>query len=193
MIARLHGTIGKEAPGSVIVDIQGVGYGVLVPVTTWDNLEEGAVATLFISTYVREDRFELFGFAEMTTKQLFECLIQLSGVGPKIGLELCAVPKSLLLQAVNEEDPAILTAIKGIGRKTAEKLLIELKSLVEKQPHIFATVSGIPISGGRYDSDAIAALSQLGFTNGDIMRALEALPSDLGSTEERVTAALRSL
>lgn len=193
MIAHLRGTIGKGDPGSLSVDVQGVGYGVLVPITTWDDVEEGATATLFISTYVREDRFELFGFLDKTTKQLFESLIQLSGVGPKMGLELCAVPKSLLLQAVHEEDPAMLTSIKGVGRKTAEKLLIELKSLAEKHPHMFALDETTTVQQGRYDRDAIAALAQLGFANGDIMRALEALPTDLSSTEERVTAALRSL
>jgi Holliday junction DNA helicase RuvA len=192
MIAHLRGIIGKGNPGAVTVDVHDVGYAVLVPITTWDALAEGMNATLHISTYVREDRFELFGFLEKITKQLFEALIQLSGVGPKLGLELCAVPTALLMQAVQEEDPAILSSIKGVGKKTAEKLLIELRSLSEKHPHMFATAGGaVPV--GRYDQDAIAALAQLGFTNSDIMRALEALPADLGSTEERVTAALRSL
>ncbi len=193
MIAHLRGTIGKGDPGSVSVDVQGVGYDVLVPITVWDDLEEGATTTVFISTYVREDRFALFGFLDKPTKQLFEALIQLSGVGPKMGLELCAVPKSLLLQAVNEEDPGMLNSIKGVGKKTAEKLLIELKSLAEKAPHMFASADTTVEQHGRYDRDAIAALAQLGFANGDIMRALEALPADLSSTEERVTAALRSL
>jgi Holliday junction DNA helicase RuvA len=193
MISSLRGTIGKEDPGHITVDVAGVGYGALVPITTWDDLEEGALTTLYVSTYVREDRFELYAFLDKITKQLFEALIQLSGVGPKMGLELCAVPKSLLLQSVNEEDPGILTAIKGVGRKTAEKLLIELKSLTEKNPHMFAITEGSTQEYSRYDRDAIAALSQLGFANGDIMRALENLPADLQSTEERVTAALRSL
>ncbi len=193
MIASLRGTIGKTTPGLVIVDIQGVGYGVSVPVTVWDDLEEGAVAQLHISTYVREDRLELFGFSDIQTKQLFEKLIDISGIGPRMGLELCAVPRGILVQAINEEDPGILTSIKGIGKKTGEKLLVELKSLAERHPEMFNVEAGTSVSGSRFDRDAIAALSQLGFANSDIMRALEALPSELSSTEERVTAALRSL
>ncbi len=193
MIASLRGTIGKMSPGAVIVDVQGVGYGVSMPITMWDDLEEGAVSHLHISTYVREDRFELFGFSDVQTKHLFEKLIDISGIGPRMGLELCAVPRGILVQAINEEDPAMLTSIKGIGRKTAEKLLVELKSLAERHPEMFAVEAGSPISGSRFDRDAIAALSQLGFTNPDIMHALELLPSELTTTEERVTAALRSL
>lgn len=193
MIASLRGTIGKTTPGAVIVDVQGVGYGVSVPITVWDDLEEGGTAQLHISTYVREDRFELFGFTDAQTKQLFEKLIDISGIGPRMGLELCAVPRGILVQAINEEDSAILTSIKGIGKKTAEKLLVELKSLAERHPEMFNVEAGSTVAGSRFDRDAIAALSQLGFANSDIMRALEALPSELSSTEERVTAALRSL
>jgi len=192
MIASLRGTIGKTTPGSIIVDVQGVGYGVSVPITMWDDLEEGVVAQLHVSTYVREDRFDLFGFTDVQTKHLFDALIQVNGIGPRMGLELCAVPRGILVQAINEEDPAVLTSIKGIGRKTAEKLLLELKSLAEKHMEMFST-EAMAISGSRFDRDAIAALSQLGFASPDIMRALESLPSDLTSTEERVTAALRNL
>lgn len=192
MIAGLRGIIGKTAPGSLIVDVQGVGYDVAVPMATWDDLKDGESAQLHITTYVREDRFELFGFADVQTKRLFNALIQISGIGPRMGLELCAVPRGILVQAINEEDPAILTSIKGIGRKTAEKLLVELKSLAEKHMEMFST-EAMAVSGSRFDRDAIAALSQLGFANNEIMRALESLPSELATTEERVTAALRSL
>lgn len=192
MIAHLRGTISKPKIGEVVVDIAGVGYKALVPITLWDDLQEGATALIHTYTYVREDRLELFGFGEASTKQLFEELIQINGVGPRMGLELCAVPRGLLLQAVNEEDPAVLTSIKGIGRKTAEKLLLELRSLADKHPELFAT-AGSSMQGHRFDQDTIAALSQLGFASPDIMRVLESLPANLGSTEERVTAALRSL
>ncbi|HVW66917.1 MAG TPA: Holliday junction branch migration protein RuvA [Candidatus Peribacteraceae bacterium] len=191
MIASLRGTISKTNPGELIVDVAGVGYAVSVPMDTWDTLREAAVTHLFISTYVREDRFELYGFADAHTKQLFEELTQISGIGPRMGLELCGVPRALLLQAINEDDPAMLTTVKGIGRKTAEKLLVELKSLAEKSPHMFMGEGAV--HGARYDQDTIAALSQLGFATQDIMKVLDDLPKDLQTTEERVTAALRSL
>jgi Holliday junction DNA helicase RuvA len=193
MIAHLRGTVSKTNPCEVTVDVSGVGYKVAVPLTLWDELQDGGIALIHICTYVREDRFELFGFAETHTKKLFEELIQISGIGPRLGLELCAVPRSLLTQAINEEDPSILSSIKGIGRKTSEKLLVELRSLAEKYPHMFMTNDAGGPTGTRYDRDTIAALTQLGFATPEIMRVLESLPQNLASTEDRVTAALRSL
>lgn len=191
MIAHLRGLVTKANPGEITIDVSGVGYRATMPLNAWDALPDGASALVHITTYVREDRLDLFGFIDVRTKQLFESLIELNGVGPRMGLELCAVPRSMLLQAVQGNDASILSSVKGIGRKTAEKLLLELKSLAEKHPHIFEVASGT--IGARYDQDAVAALSNLGFQTGDILRALEHLPKELETTEERVTAALRSL
>jgi Holliday junction DNA helicase RuvA len=191
MFAHLRGTIGKGSPGEVSVDVNGAGYRVAVPVDTWDGLADGEVAMLWISTYVREDRFELFGFADAGTRTLFEELTQISGIGPRTGLELCGVPRGLLLKAIQENDHAPLTSVKGIGKKTAEKLLVELKSLAERHPGLFA--ADTRELGAKFDQDAVAALAQLGYNQADAVRALEAVPQDLRTTEERVTAALRSL
>ena len=191
MFAHLRGTIGKGSVNEVSVDVGGVGYRVVVPVDTWDTLVEGETATLWISTYVREDRFELFGFSNAETRTLFEELTQISGIGPRTGIELCGVPRGLLLKAIQENDHAPLTSIKGIGKKTAEKLLVELKSLAERQPMLF-TADARTI-GARFDPDAVAVLSQLGYNQADVVRALEQVPQELHTTEERVTAALRSL
>lgn len=192
MIAHLRGTVAKGLPGECSVDVQGVGYRVSVPVNTWDELEEGAVVTLWISTYVREDRLDLYGFADAETRVLFEQCIGMNGVGPKMGMELCAVPRNLLLQAVDENDAGILRNIKGVGGKTAEKLLVELKSLVDKAPSLFTTKDARPV-GAAYDRDTIEALVQLGYATQDILKVLKGLPKDLPTTEARVTAALRNL
>ena len=191
MIAHLRGIISKGVPGEATVDVQGVGYRVHMPLNDWDSVLESANVRLFISTYVREDRFDLFGFLEERTRTLFERFIELNGIGPRMGLELCAVPRAVLSRAVQQNDPALLVAIKGIGRKTAEKLLVELKSLAERAPSIL--LGGEQITGARYDPDAIAALTQLGFAPQDIMHSLETLPKELATTEERVAAALRTL
>lgn len=175
----------------VSVDVGGVGYRVAVPVDTWDVLVDGAVSTLWISTYVREDRFELFGFLDAATRTLFEELTQISGIGPRTGLELCGVPRMLLLKAIQGNDHAQLTQIKGIGKKTAEKLLVELKSLAERHPMLFT--SDARTIGAKFDPDALAALAQLGYNQADAVRALESVPQELRTTEERLTAALRSL
>ncbi len=191
MFAHLRGTIGKGSVSEVSVDVNGVGYRVATPIDTWDRLTEGEVAMLWISTYVREDRFELFGFLDDSTRILFEELTQISGIGPRTGLELCGVPRGLLLTSIQQNDHAPLTQIKGIGKKTAEKLLVELKSLAERHPGLFA--SDTKLLGAKFDPDAVAALTQLGYNQADAMRALESVPKELRTTEERVHAALRSL
>jgi len=192
MISHLRGIVGKPAPGLVTVDVQGVGYKVMVPMNDWDNLLDAALTLLHTSAYVREDRFDLYGFLDPRTRTLFEELIGLTGVGPRMGLELCAVPRGLLVTAVNAKNSQLLTTIKGIGRKTAEKLLLELASLAEREPQIFIGEDASAL-GARYDQDTVAALTQLGFETQDILKVLESLPSDISSTEERVTAALRAL
>jgi holliday junction DNA helicase RuvA len=193
MIAHLRGTIGKGALGEVSVDVGGVGYRVIVPLNVWDAVTEGEQTTLWISTYVREDRLDLFGFSDAPMRMMFEALIGLQGIGPRMGLELCAVPRAMIMQAIVQDDPKLLMSIKGIGKKSAEKLLIELKSLAEKEPLMFQGGEGGKELPAKFDRDAVAALSQLGYGTADIMQALEQLPAHLSTTEERVTAALRML
>lgn len=193
MIARLTGTVYKELLGEITLDVQGVGYGVSVPADVWESLSEGTEATLFISTYVREDRFDLFGFADRSGKTLFEAFIDMQGIGPKSALELCSVPRSLLLQAIHEQEPKLLTSVKGIGKKTAEKLLVDLESLAEKHPSIFGDTTHQHRKANHFDQDAIDALRILGYDTSTIMNVLQNLPEDLTSTEERVAQALRSM
>lgn len=193
MIARLHGTVHRQKLSDVIVDVQGVGYLVSTPVDVWEKLEDGTSATLWIHTYVREDRLELYGFQDRASRTLFELLIAQSGIGPKLGLELCAVPRDMLLQAVNQKDASILTNVKGIGKKTAEKLLLELENAIEKQPDVFGSAAAQTAGKHEYDQDAVSALTTLGYDTSTIMQALKNLPSDIETTEERVAAALRSL
>lgn len=193
MIAHLRGVIGKVAPGEATIDVNGVGYKVRMPVHDWDSVQNGANVHVSVSTYVREDRLDLYGFLDAGTRVLFEKLIDISGIGPRMGLELCSVPRSMLAQAVQEKDPAILTSVKGVGRKSAEKLLVELASLAEREPHIFLFDKESNPIGAKFDQDTVAALTQLGFATPEILRVLETLPATLETTEERVTAALRSL
>lgn len=192
MISHLRGTINKGGPGEVTVDVGGVGYRVLMPLHDWDAILDEATAHVFVSTYVREDRFDLYGFLDAGTRMLFEELIQLNGIGPRMGLELCSVPRGILSRAIAEKDPSLLQSIKGIGKKTAEKLLLELSSLAERAPQVFVGNETATL-GAKYDRDTVAALTQLGFSTQDILRVLETLPHDLTTTEERIAAALRAL
>jgi holliday junction DNA helicase RuvA len=193
MIAHLRGTVHKLDCGEVTIDVVGVGYRVHVPLDVWERLEEAQPAMLWISTYVREDRFDLFGFADRLGQVLFEELIKLQGVGPRLGLELCAVPKSLLLHATQEQDAQLLKNIKGVGKKTAEKLILELRSLLEKHPHLLGESGDAKDARSEFDQDAIAALATLGYDSPTIVEVLRNLPPDIRSTEERVAQALRSL
>lgn len=174
------------------MDSAGVGYHVFVPLDVWDRLKEGTEAELKISSYIREDAFDLYGFLDRGTKMLFEKCIAMSGVGPKLGLELCAVPRSMIMQAIGTQDPSLLTSIKGIGKKTAEKLLLDLKSLAEKQPEMFGDAIAEKGSA-QFDQDAVDALKNLGYDTQTVLQVISNLPDDMKTTEERVEAALRSL
>jgi Holliday junction DNA helicase RuvA len=193
MIAHLRGTVHLLGVGEAVVDVQGVGYRVTVPVDVWEKLEEGRPVALWISTYVREDRFDLFGFIDRQGQMLFEEFLKLSGIGPKMGLELCAVPRGILRQAAEEKNVGLLQNIKGVGKRTAEKLILELKALLEKHPNMLGTPAAGETTRSEYDQDAIAALTALGYDSPTVMQALRSLPPDLHSTEERVAAALRAL
>ena len=194
MIARLRGTFHRLDHGEANVDVRGVGYAVSVPTDAESALEEGKECDLWIATYVREDRLELYGFTEKGSRRLFELLIAQSGIGPKMALELCAVPRDLLVQAVERSDAGILTSVKGVGKKKAEKLILELKGTMERHPEIFRSAGADGTSDGpTHDQDALDALVALGYETSVVLQALRKLPPDLGSTEERVTEVLRSL
>lgn len=194
MIYALTGTVRKLPIPQAAVDVAGVSYLLSCPHPVWDGLREGAEATLIVYTFVREDRLELFGFASAEERSLFLELLNISGIGPKIALELCAIPMAMLARAAQSDDSGSLTAIKGIGRKTAEKLLVDLKSLFEKHPEWSALrpMHGQEVSAS-FDSDAVAALTSLGYDQHTVLGALKRLPVSLKKTEERVAAALRSL
>ncbi|MBT4367002.1 Holliday junction branch migration protein RuvA [Candidatus Peregrinibacteria bacterium] len=191
MISHLHGTVKKLKPGVLSVDVSNVGYLLNVPLDVWDGSTDEIDATFFVYTYVREDRLELFGFIDWSSRMLFAHLVKMSGIGPSLALELCSVPRNMLGKAISEQDCELLTSIKGIGKKRAEKLLLELKSLLELIPGAF-TDSNKDL-GAQYDKDAMDALKVLGYDSSTIISALKEISPDLKSTEERVTAALRSL
>lgn len=171
--------------------VQGVGYLVHTPLSVWEMMDEQNETTLIIHTYVREDRFDLFGFLSEQDRTLFIELISISGIGPKIALEICGLPRHQLHQAIALSDASYLSGIKGIGSKRAERLLIELKSVFEKEGMV-SQASEDPTDAA-VDQDAISALTSLGYERAIIIKALKKLPKDLHKTEDRVTAVLRSL
>lgn len=173
MIALLTGKVVSKAPGELVLDVSGVGYHVGITLTTFERLPEaGETITMHIFTYVREDTLALYGFMTPDEKLLFTKLLKVSGIGPKLAVAiLSGVPPRDLVDAIMSEDLARLNAIPGVGRKTAERIIIDLKDkLVAYQPGASATASAARKSTV-YD-DALSALVNLGYNRVQAERTL---------------------
>lgn len=195
MLHAVSGTIEKLSPPQVGVTTGGVSYLVSVPLHVYEALEDGKDATLYLATHIREDRFDLFGFLSKQDRVLYQALVNLDGVGPKTALEISALPRALFFSAVLSDDIKMLTGVKGIGKKTAEKLLVDLKQLLEKHPEWSAAAASDTghKASASLDQDAIAALVSLGYDEQSALKVLRSVPSSIKRTEDRVAAALRSL
>lgn len=194
MIGSLRGTLAaRTAEGEVIVDVGGVGYRVCVPAGTVASLgPPGSNLFLHVHTHVREDAIVLYGFAHDDERRCFEALLGAHGVGPALALAvISSLSPASLSTAVLEDDVATLCTVPGIGRKTAARLLIDLKSRLDLPdlPAIGAE-GGPPRSGAR--AEARAALSELGYSPEEIRKALEGQRDDVG-VEELLRLALREL
>ena len=167
MIGHLRGTLLEKHPNEVIVEAQGVGYQVTIPVSTFTALpQQGAEVKLRIHTHVREDAIALFGFLTPEEKLLFEKLISVSGIGPKLAITvLSGIPTSDLVQAIRSGNIVQLTKVPGIGKKTAERMVVELR---DKLDGVGAgkgsPVAAMPIAPtfGAIEEDVMSALMNLG-------------------------------
>jgi Holliday junction DNA helicase RuvA len=175
MIAHLRGRLLSKSPNQAIVDCNGVGYDVSISVATFSELPaEGAEAALFIHTHVREDQIALFGFAATQEKRLFERLLTISGIGPKLAITvLSGISSERLVAAIRGSDHATLTKIPGIGKKTAERVVLELKDKLDDLavPDL-ATATGGPHHWPVAD-DALSALVNLGYPRPVAQKAIE--------------------
>lgn len=171
MIAHLRGTVLHKQPGQVIVEAAGVGYDVVISVPTFTALPAiGSETRLHIHTQVREDQFALFGFLERDEKRLFERLITVSGVGPKLAITLLSgLEPQRVVSAIKSQDHAQLTRIPGVGKKLAERLVVELKDKLED----FASAPvAAKIQGAAVD-DVLSALTNLGYQRPAAEKAIE--------------------
>ena len=136
MIAFLRGTVLDKQPDRLVVDVQGVGYELHVPLSTYYNVAEASASvSLRVHTHVREDALQLFGFGTRLEQELFERLIGVSGIGPKVALSiLSGIEPPELIRAIHRADLPRLTAIPGVGKKTAERLVVELKDRLPAAP-----------------------------------------------------------
>ncbi len=172
MIAHLRGKILSKQPGQVIVEAGGVGYDVTISVPTFAALPvEGSEVGLHIHTQVREDLLALFGFFAMAEKRLFERLITVSGVGPKLAVTiLSGLSAENTVAAIRGHDHAMLTRIPGVGKKLAERLVVELKDKLEDM----AVAPATPVQAGPAAEDVLSALVNLGYQRPAALKAIEA-------------------
>jgi holliday junction DNA helicase RuvA len=197
MISKIRGKIEYLKNNYAVVDVSGVGYKVFLSAYTFgkvagmsaksESVSGGEEIGLFIHTYVREDTLALYGFLNQEELEMFELLISISGIGPKAGMGILSIatPKTIRTAILNE-DPSILTKVSGIGKKTAERVILELRNKVvdmttgEKEE---ATI----------DSDAIEALLTMGYSVTEARDALKIVPLDVKDVGARVKMALRNL
>ena len=182
MIAHLSGTLFSKQATSVIVDVGGVGYEVTIPLSTFYDLEDaGKPVQLRIYTHVREDTLQLFGFKTIRERELFLKIISVSGIGPKLGITLLSgMSADELIAAIRTNDLARLTLIPGIGRKTAERLVIELRekvaALTSAQLEEALTMKAAATGEVRQDdvrADALSALLNLGYQRVSAEKAID--------------------
>jgi Holliday junction DNA helicase RuvA len=193
VIARLEGVLAEKAPELVVLDVHGVGYEVRVPLSTFFELpDEGKTVRLHIHTHVREDALQLYGFGSETERVLFKLLIATSGVGPKLALAiLSGLPAGRLVGALRAGDLAALVGVPGVGKKTAERIVIDLREKahaldVAARPELAAPPDGA--------AAAESALCNLGYARPQaeraVRRALELVPEGAG-LETLIKEALR--
>ena len=188
MIALLTGQIVFKSIDHVIVEVGGVGYRLFIPLSSFYSLPEQGTARFFVHTHVREDALLLYGFCTPEEKELFLLLLSVSGVGPKLALNILShSPVSGLQEALADGDVKRLSSLPGIGKKTAERLILELKEKVDKlatPPRSKATVAAGKTATS-FD-DALSALINLGYKESQARKVLETLEIPPGTTLEQV-------
>ena len=195
MIAQVHGRLLRKGPQEAVVDVGGVGYRITIPLSTFYRIgEPGEEVTLLTHTHVREDALALFGFLTGAEQALFERLIEVSGVGPKLAVSiLSGIEAPDLVAALRASDVVRLTRIPGVGKKTAERLVLELKDKVQG---LAATEEPAPAaaSGGGTKDDLVSALLHLGYSRPEAERGVDrALKEGEGRFEDLLRRTLRIL
>lgn len=190
MIGRLSGKLIEKQPPQIIVDVQGLGYEIDVPMSTFYNLPGlGETITLFTHLVVREDAHLLYGFGSDDERRAFRQLLKISGVGPKLALSvLSGLSVADLAQTVAMQETGRLTKIPGVGKKTAERLVLELRDKLDHVPSVAGSSTTLKANGG----DVLNALLALGYNEREAQWALKQIPNDL-TVSESIRQALKQL
>lgn len=186
MIGSLRGLVTHVGQDFVLVEIGGVGYRVVAGPALLARLRMGSEARIFVHHLVREDQQVLFGFASAEELAFFELLMTVSGVGPRLALAITSAHAVTKLQlAIVTDDVDVLTSVTGVGRKTAQRVILELKEKIH--------AAGIAAGGVSSDSDVVAALESLGYTGSEARRAAGAVAGSQDGLDLRIKAALQEL
>ena len=186
MIAFVQGTVADISDRSVIIETQGVGYEISTTTETLSKAVYGAQMALFTHLVVREDSMELYGFRSRAELTFFQMLITVSGVGPRSAIAIVSLGSIDSIQrAIGSGDATYLTSVSGIGRKTAEKIIIDLRDKLAALGH---KAGGGELAG---DSDAIEALIKLGYSREEARDAIKQVPSTAVSTNDKIREALK--
>lgn len=190
MIGSIRGRLLEKNPPQILVETNGIGYEIDVPMSTLYNLPDiGAEVFLYTHYVVREDAELLFGFSTKAERSLFRLLIRISGIGPKIALSiLSGISASILAQAVSLAEPGLLTRIPGVGKKTAERIVLELKGKIDTV--VGSADSQTPTSGAK--ADIISALVSLGYSEREALQAVKGLAADV-TVNDGIREALKAL
>jgi len=185
MIGSLRGKLIEKRPNQILVDVNGVGYQVQIPLSTFASLGAlHAETSLLIHTHVREDQLTLYGFVTAREKQCFELLISASGVGPSLALKiLSGMSIEELVPAIRKSDLAQLVKIPGVGRKTAERIVVELR---DKLVVIDVPEAGKPSTRSQLEDDVASALMNLGYDTKSVERAVEKSRAASGNDFEKL-------
>jgi len=192
MIAQLAGALAYKSPEQLVVDVNGVGYQVLVSLNSFYRLPEpGAAVRLLIHTHVREDALQLYGFIDREEKELFLLLNSVSGIGPRLALNiLSGTPTTELLEALEAGDLVRLVAIPGVGKKTAERLVLELRDKIKLVKSARGADDSRRVSG--LEAEAVSALVNLGYRQNEAERAVKAArAAGAGDLEAVIRTALK--
>jgi len=183
MIATLRGTLAEKLETTLIVEVAGIGYELAVTVDEWGSARLGTEVRYYVYEQIREDAHNLYGFRELSSKQLFGQLLGISGVGPKLAMQiLSAAGEPRLRQAIASGDPALLKGITGVGPKTAQRVIVELRGKVEEG------ASGLaPVADPTYQ-----ALVALGYTPAQATAAVAQIPEGITDDQARLKAALKT-
>lgn len=192
MIGQLRGALIDKRPNQVVIDVSGVGYQVQIPLSTFAALGAlHAETTLLIHTHLREDQIALYGFLTARERQCFELLISASGVGPALALKiLSGMSLEELIPAIRKEDVVQLKRIPGVGQKTAERMIVELR---DKLAAIDVSESGKPATRSQVESDVTSALVNLGYDARAVEKTIELVRSQGSDFDALLKAALQKL